>query len=50
MAFFLSDLVKLETKRKACNILILKCLGYAESNRVMIMTPRPIAKLGFGLA
>jgi hypothetical protein len=48
VAFFVPYLAKLRT-RKTCNILVLKCLGIVESNRVMIVTTRPIAKLEFGL-
>jgi hypothetical protein len=47
--FIVSNLVKLKTKSKTCNILVLECLGLVEFNRIMIMTPMPIAKLGFGL-
>jgi hypothetical protein len=50
MAFLVLDLAKLSIKSKACNILVLKCLDHVESNKVMIMTPRPIAKLRVGLA
>jgi hypothetical protein len=45
MVFLVLDLAKLKTKSKACNILVLKCLGHVEFNRVMIMTPESITKL-----
>ncbi len=31
------------------NILVLKCLGLVESNGLVIVTHRPILKLGFGI-
>ncbi len=31
------------------NILVLKCLGFVKSSRLVIVTPMPILKLGFGL-
>ncbi len=49
MAFFVSDLAKLKTKSEACIILVLKCLGLVESNKVVIVTPMLITKIGFGL-
>ncbi len=48
MVLFVSDLAKLRTRNEACNVLVLKCLGPVESNRVLIMAPKPIVKLGFG--
>ncbi len=50
MVFFVLDLAKLITRNEVCNILVLECLGLVESSRVMIMTPRPIAKLRFDLS
>jgi hypothetical protein len=47
--FLVLDLVKLRTRNEYCNIFILECLGFVESNIIMILTPRPIVKLGFGL-
>ncbi len=49
MAFFVSCLAKLRTRSETCNIFVLKCLSIVESNRVVIVTPRPISKLEFGL-
>jgi len=50
MVFLILDLVKLKTKNKACNIFALKCLGYVEFNKVMIMAHKPIAKrVWFGI-
>ncbi len=49
MAFLVSNLAKLKTKSEVCIILVLKCLGLDESNKVMIVTPMPITKIGFGL-
>jgi hypothetical protein len=42
--FFVPYFVKLRIKSKTCNILVLKCLGLVEFNRIMIMTPMFIAK------
>ncbi len=39
---------RLETRSEACNILVLGCFGHVEPNRIMIVTPKPITKLGFG--
>jgi hypothetical protein len=36
--------------RSHSNILVLKCLGLVDSNRLMIVTTKPIEKLGFDLA
>ncbi len=49
MALFVSNLAKLRTRSEACNILVLKCLGLVEFSRVVIVTPKPMAKLGFDL-
>jgi len=49
VAFFVSDLAKLQTRSEACDILVLDYLSPIESNRVMIMTPKPTMKLGFTL-
>ncbi len=49
MAFFVLNWAKRRTRNEACNILVLKCLGPVEFNRVMIVTPKPITKLGFDL-
>ncbi len=35
--------------RSHFNILVFECLGFVESSRLVIVTPRSIAKLGFGL-
>ncbi len=48
MVFVVLDLAKLKTRSEAFNILVLKCLGLVEYGRVMIVTPKPIIKLGFG--
>ncbi len=39
---------RLKTKSETCNILVLECFGRVKPNRIVIMTPKPIAKLGFG--
>ncbi len=49
MVFFVPYITKLKTRNEACNILVLECLGIVEYDRVVIVTPRPIAKLEFGL-
>ncbi len=49
MVFFVLDLAKLKTRSEACNILVLKCLSLVEYGRIMIVTPKPIIKLEFGL-
>ncbi len=49
MVFFVFDLAKLRIRNEVCNIVILKCLGPIVYGRVMIVTPKPITKLGFGL-
>jgi hypothetical protein len=49
VAFLVSNLAKLKAKNVTCNIFILKCLSLIEFNRVMIVTPKPITKIGFGL-
>jgi hypothetical protein len=48
MVLFVSSLTRLRTRSETCNILVLGCLGCVEPNRIMIMTPKPIVKLGFG--
>jgi hypothetical protein len=35
--------------RSHFNILVLKCLGFVESSRLLIVTPKSIMKLRFGL-
>jgi hypothetical protein len=47
--FFVLDFARLGTRSEACNILVLECIGCVEPSRVVIMTPKPIAKLKFGL-
>jgi hypothetical protein len=47
--FFVPYLAKLRTRNEPWNILVLECLGIIESNRVVIVTHGPIAKLEFGL-
>jgi hypothetical protein len=47
--FIIPDFAKLKTRNEVCNILVLECLGLVASNRIMIVTLRPIAKLRFGL-
>jgi hypothetical protein len=37
------------TNKSQSNILVLKCLGLIESSSLVIVTHRPITKLGFGL-
>jgi hypothetical protein len=49
MVFLVSNLAKLRTRSETCNILVSECLGHVEFNRVVIVTPMPIAKLVFGL-
>jgi hypothetical protein len=49
VAFFVSDFAKLRTRNEKCNILVLECLGPIEFSIVMIMTPKPIVKLGFDI-
>jgi hypothetical protein len=49
VAFLVPNLAKLKTRNEACNILVLKCLGLVEFNRVVIVTPKLITKIGFGL-
>ncbi len=48
MALLVSSPIGLGTKSEASNILALSCLGHVELSRIMIITLRPIAKLGFG--
>ncbi len=45
---FMKETPKKLLVRSHFSILVLKCLGFIESNRLMIMTPRPIEKLGCG--
>jgi hypothetical protein len=45
VTFLVPDLVKLRARNETCNILVLKCLGFTESNIIVIMTPRPIVNL-----
>jgi len=47
--FLVLDFARLGTRSEACNIFVLKCISCIEPNRVMIVTPMPIAKLRFGL-
>jgi hypothetical protein len=47
--FLVLNLVKLRTRNEYYNIFALEYLGFVESNIVMIVTPMPIVKLGFGL-
>jgi hypothetical protein len=49
VVFFVSNLAKLRTRSEARNILVLKCLSLVEFSKVVIVTPKPIAKLGFDL-
>jgi hypothetical protein len=49
VAFLVSDLAKQTITSEARNILVLECLGLVESSKVVIMTPKPIAELKFGL-
>ncbi len=49
VVFLILDLVLLRTRNEYCNIFVLKCLGFVETNIVMIVTSRPIVKLKFSL-
>ncbi len=47
MALLVVGLARLGTNSEACNVLVFGCFGRVEPNRIVIMTPKPIAKLGF---
>ncbi len=47
MALLISSFTRLGTRSETCNILVLRCFGHVEPNRVVIMTLKPIMKLGF---
>jgi len=47
VALLISSFIRLGTRSESCNILVLRCLGHVEPNRVVIVTPKPIMKLGF---
>ncbi len=38
----------LRANNEACNILVLKCFGFVKPSNIVIVTPKPIAKLQFG--
>ncbi len=50
MAILILSFTRLGTRSETCNILVLKCLGHVEPNSVMIVSPKPIMKLGFGFS
>ncbi len=40
---------ELGKKSEECNILVLKCIGCVEHNRVVMMVSKTMAKLRFGI-
>ncbi len=48
MVLLVSGLIGLGAKSEACNILVSRCFGHVEPSIVVIITPKFIAKLGFG--
>jgi hypothetical protein len=48
MALLVSSPTRLGTMNEASNILVLRCFGHVELSRIVIVTLKPIAKLGFG--
>ncbi len=49
MTFLVLDLEKLITRNENCNILVFECLGCVEPRKIVIVTSKPITKLGLGL-
>jgi hypothetical protein len=50
VALLITNFTRLGTRSETCNILVLRCLGHVERNRVVIVTCKPIMKLGFGFS
>ncbi len=50
MVLLISSFTRLGTRSEARNILVLRCLGHVEPNRVVIVTPKPIMELRFGFS
>ncbi len=48
MVLLVSSLLGLKARSETYNIFVLRCFGHVEPNIVMIITPKFIAKLGFG--
>jgi hypothetical protein len=48
VVLLVSDLIRLRARSETYNIFVLRCLGHVEPNIVVIITPKFIAKLGFG--
>ncbi len=50
MALLISSFTRLRIRSETCNILVLRCFSHVQLNRVMIVTPKLIMKLGFGFS
>jgi hypothetical protein len=48
VVLLVSSFIGLRARSEAYNILVLKCLNHIEPNIIVFITPKFIAKLGFG--